>query len=293
MDASNKGLGAAIIQDSGVVAYASRALTATEQRYAQIEKEMLAVVFGCTRFHNLLYGKDDVITIESDHKPLETLLRKPMSASPMRIQRMRLKLQPYSFKLIHVSGKSIGLADCLSRPPQDKDNQDATMDEELMICKADTTAFRWHDVIEDATKKDENLQMLRRTIFNGWPANKQDVPDPVMPYWNIRDELSTYNGIVFNGERIIIPESLRAEILEILHKSHSGIVRTKQRARDMIYWPGLNKQIEDITSKCAACLESRSKQQKERLTPHPVPSLPWNKVGTDLFECMKEEIILS
>ena len=283
VDASNKGLGAAIIQDSGVVAYASRALTVTEQRYAQIEKEMLAVVFGCTRFHNLLYGKDDV-TIESDHKPLETLLRKPMSASPMRIQRMRLKLQPYSFKLIHVSGKSIGLADCLSRLPQDKDNQDATMDEELMICKADTVAFRWHDVIEDATKKDENLQMLRRTIFNGWPANKQDVPDPVMPYWNIRDELSTYNGIVFKGERIIIPESLRAEILEILHKSHSGIVRTKQRARDMIYWPGLNKQIEDITSKCAACLESRSKQQKEPLTPHPVPSLPWNKVGTDLFE---------
>ena len=68
VDASNKGLGAATIQDSGVVAYASRALTATEQRYAQIEKGMLAVVFGCTRFHNLLYGKDDV-TIESDHKP--------------------------------------------------------------------------------------------------------------------------------------------------------------------------------------------------------------------------------
>ena len=105
-----------------------------------------------------------------------------------------------------------------------------------------------------------------------------------MPYWNIRDELSTYNGIVFTGERIIIPESLRADILEILHKSHSGIVRTKQRAHDMIYWPGLNKQIEDITSKCAACLESLSKQQKEPLTPHPVPSLPWNKVGTDLFE---------
>ena len=88
---------------------------------------------------------------------------------------------------------------------------------------------------EDATKKDENLQMLGRTIFNGWPANKQDVPDLVMPYRNIRDELSTYNGIVFKGERIIMPESLRAEILEILHKSHSRIVRTKQRARDMIY----------------------------------------------------------
>ena len=75
VDASTKGLGAAIIQDGGVVAYASRALTSTEQKYAQIEKEMLAVVFGCTRFHKLLYGKDDV-TIESDHQPLESLLKK-------------------------------------------------------------------------------------------------------------------------------------------------------------------------------------------------------------------------
>ena len=106
-----------------MVAYASRALTTTEQRYAQIEKEMLAVVFGCNRFHKLLYGKEDV-TIESDHKPLETLLNKLMSSSPMRIQRMRLKLQPYSFKLIHVSGKSIGLADCLSRFPQEVSKQD-------------------------------------------------------------------------------------------------------------------------------------------------------------------------
>ena len=112
------------------------------------------------------------VTLESDHKPLETLLRKPMSASPMRIQRMRLKLQPYSFKLTHVSGKSIGLADCLSRLPQDKDNQDATMDEELMICKADTVAFRWHDVIEDATKKDENLQIAEKNHLQ-WMASKQ------------------------------------------------------------------------------------------------------------------------
>ena len=106
VDASTKGLGAAVMQDGGVVAYASRALTPTEQRYTQLEKEMLAIVFGCTKFHKLIYGKDEV-TIESDHKPLESLLKKPMCAAPMRIQRMRLKLQPYTFTLVHISGKSI------------------------------------------------------------------------------------------------------------------------------------------------------------------------------------------
>ena len=141
VDASVKGLGAAVIQENGVVAYASRAMTPTEQRYAQIEKEMLAVVFGCTKFHKLIYGKSDVI-IESDHKPLESLLKKPMHISPMRIQRMRLKLQPYSFELVHTSGKSIGLADCLSRFPRKMTKEDTVMDDDLMVCVAETVVHK-------------------------------------------------------------------------------------------------------------------------------------------------------
>lgn len=122
VDASMKGLGAAVVQENGVIAYASRALTPAEQRYAQIEKEMLAVVFGITRFHKLIYGKQDVI-VESDHQPLEVLMKKPIHASPMRIQKMMMKLQPYDFQLVYKKGKDIGLADCLSRFPQ-KNSED-------------------------------------------------------------------------------------------------------------------------------------------------------------------------
>jgi hypothetical protein len=190
VDASCKGLGAAVIQDNAVIAYASRALTETEQNYAQIEKEMLAVVYGCTKFHRLIYGKGDV-TIESDHKPLETLLKKPMSASPMRIQRMRLKLEPYTFELVHTSGKSIGLADCLSRLPQKNTKEDVVMDEDLMVCKMDTLAHQWHHKIEEETRQDHNLQTLKQLIFNGWTTEKQKVPAAALPYWNVRDQLST------------------------------------------------------------------------------------------------------
>ena len=80
-DASSKGMGVAAIQNNGVIAYASRALTPTEQKYAQIEKEMLSVVFACQRFHKLIYGKEDV-TIENDHRPLETLLKKQYMQHP-------------------------------------------------------------------------------------------------------------------------------------------------------------------------------------------------------------------
>ena len=111
-----------------------------------------------------------------------------MSAAPLRIQGMRLKLQPYNFKLVHVSGKKIGLADCLSRLPQQVTAKDHVIDEELMVCKVDTLAYGWHDRVEEATRMDEDLQTLRRVIFSGWPATRQEIPAAVTPYWDARDE---------------------------------------------------------------------------------------------------------
>ena len=87
VDASSKGVGAVILQNDRPVAYASKALTLSQQNYAQIEKEMLAIVFGCERFHDYLYGQRE-ITVESDHKPLEAILKKPIHQAPLRLQKM-------------------------------------------------------------------------------------------------------------------------------------------------------------------------------------------------------------
>ena len=81
VDASSKALGACILQDGRPIAYASKALTASEQNYAQIEKEMYAIVFGCERFHDFLYGHAD-ISVQTDHKPLEIILKKPVAYMP-------------------------------------------------------------------------------------------------------------------------------------------------------------------------------------------------------------------
>ena len=86
-DASQSGLGAALMQNGQPVAYASRALTPTETRYAQIKKELLAIVFGCEHFEAYTYGRD-VVQVETDHQPLETILRKPLHSAPTRLQRM-------------------------------------------------------------------------------------------------------------------------------------------------------------------------------------------------------------
>ena len=85
-DASQSGLGAALLQNGQPIAYASRALTSAETRYAQIEKELLAIVFACERFNAYLYGRDEV-TVETDHKPLVSIVLKPLNLAPQRLQR--------------------------------------------------------------------------------------------------------------------------------------------------------------------------------------------------------------
>lgn len=101
-DASFAGLGAACLQDRRPVTYASRSLTKTEQGYDQIEKELLAVIFACKKFHDYIIGKH--VTVETDHKPLELILKKPFLSAPMRLQRMMLQLQRYDLAVGYKKG---------------------------------------------------------------------------------------------------------------------------------------------------------------------------------------------
>ena len=96
-DASERGLGATLPQNGQPVAFASRTLSAVEQRYAQIEKECLAIVFGCQKFSQYITRREKV-TVESDHKPLQSIFKKSLLCAPSRLQRMMLRLQRYNLE---------------------------------------------------------------------------------------------------------------------------------------------------------------------------------------------------
>ena len=113
VDASKNGLGACLMQQNQPVAYASRAMSSSEIGYAQIEKELLAIVYGCERFNLYTYGAE--IEVLSGHKPLESIFKKPIFKVPPRLQRMRLRLQKYHLKVRYVPGKFFHIADTLSR----------------------------------------------------------------------------------------------------------------------------------------------------------------------------------
>lgn len=110
-DASQKGLGAALLQDQKPVVYTSHALTETETRYAQIEKEMLAIVYALEKFNQFTYGRH--VSIYSDHKPLEAISKKPLA--PRRLQGMIMRFQKCDLDVQYERGKNMYIVDLLTR----------------------------------------------------------------------------------------------------------------------------------------------------------------------------------
>lgn len=113
VDASKHGLGACLLQDNLPVSYASKALNETQINQAQITKELLAIWFGLFKFHEYVFARH--VTVETDHKPLLSIVNKPLNKVPARLQRIRLTLQRYEFTLVYKPGKQLILADTLSR----------------------------------------------------------------------------------------------------------------------------------------------------------------------------------
>ena len=289
-DASSKGLGYVLLQDQRPVIYGSKSLTKSEQAYAQIEKEMLSIVSACKKFHHYIYGRDDV-TIETDHLPLIRIFEKPLHAIPLRLQKMKMRLQHYSFKLIHSPGTDIPVSDGLSRFCHTESTEE---EYDVLSCEvrsmstfSDATKA---ELIEE-TRKDEILQLLSRTIKN-IPETRARAHHKVRPYWNFMNEISEIDGILFRGDRVMIPNSMQAYMLKVIHQSHLGVIKCKQFARDLVYWRNMNSQIEEVVSKCEICQQNRNYQQKEPLQNREVPDKPWCEIAADLCECNGDDYLI-
>ena len=247
VDASPNGLGAVLLQDERPVAYASRSLTQSEQNYAQIEKEMLAITFGCERFHEYIYGKKSV-TVNTDHKPLEFILQKPLHQAPLRLQRMILRIQKYCVAVKYKPGKELLVADTLSRACQQSHSNIAADDLSsiMNVNIIDILPISKEKVqqLQLETQADKKLQELNQCIKEGWPVDKSKVPEGAKAYWNYRDQLVEQQGLLFKGNKVIVQSILRPEMLKKIHNAHLGIEKCKRRARDILFWPGMNAEIE-------------------------------------------------
>ncbi|KAK3887708.1 hypothetical protein Pcinc_008193 [Petrolisthes cinctipes] len=140
------------------------------------------------------------------------------------------------------------------------------------------------EVLKQKTKDDPTLQMLKAHTLEGWPDSKSQPLVEIHTYLNFREDITYSNGLLSKMNRVIVPKELRSKMMKNLHKSNQGIEKTLKLARDLVYWPGINAEMKNLISSCDTCNAFSDQQAKEPLTSHPVPDLPWQKLGADLFE---------
>ena len=307
-DSSKSGLGAVLLQNGKPISFASQALSKTEQNYAQIEKECLAIVFACERFDQYLHGRE-LITGQTDHMPLVTLLKKPIHQVPKRLQRMFMRLQKYNLRLNYIPGTKMYISDMLSRAYLKDRNQIEESVPQEYVFSAEMELYQdienieqasymklaegTQEQIKSATKGDPVMQTLTSTILLGWPETKGEVPVGIRDYWNFRDELTVQDGVVYRGMRVAIPRILRPQMVVKAHSSHLGQDASVRKAKDLLYWPGMAADIKVEVENCAVCNEYAIKQTKEPMMSHEIPKYPWAKVGQDLFTLHGENYLVT
>ncbi|XP_055523166.1 uncharacterized protein K02A2.6-like [Wyeomyia smithii] len=278
-DASKDGISAVLAHKidnvDRPVAFASRVLSGSEKSYSVLHKEGLAIMYGLNKYYQYLAGNK--FTIKTDHNPLVSILS-PQKGIPVmaagRIQRWANFLSGFNYNLEYVkSGDNI--ADYPSRAPIESWElwkEDASY---LDFVTSQETVLVDKKMLKRSTDNDETLTKLRKCILDG---NRCGADAELVAFKNVFEELSIEDGIIMRGYRVVVPITLRNEMLRILHSSHLGINKMKSVARGSIWWPGLDYDIKIHAQQCESCALEQPSPPRAKL-------IPWN-VPEKLMECM-------
>lgn len=285
VDASPDGLGAILWQsnpknskETKIISFASRKLTDTEARYSQVEKEGLAAAWACEKFAVYLIGHS--FTLITDNKGIELIFRNANSRPPPRIQRLRLRLDQFNFRIVHKPGAT-NISDYLSRHPtghadvlrSSLADQHATHVVNSLVPKAMTL-----ENIDTATSADETLQKLTRCIISGHKSRAKELA----PFMKVFDLLAIHPGknVITVSNKIVIPASLTQEVVELAHAGHQGLGKTKKLLRSKVWFPGIDRLTQAVVGKCKECAATANSSPPEPLQPTEMPSV-WHTVALD------------
>lgn len=282
-DASKDGLGACLLQNGHPIAFSSRSLTKSEVKYAQIEKETLAIDFACQKFHYLIYGVKNVL-VHSDHKPLVSIFQKDLYNVTPRLQRLRLRLLKYDLNVTYKPGKYLYIADTLSRAyliTPDFDDPELKFAVHSLVNHLPISEERKVE-LKQATKDDPDLSTIIKYLDFGWP-DKNKIPFHLRHFIKLKDDLLVCDDLLFLGNKLVVPKKLQLFMLQKLHEGHIGMDKVKSRARQVFYWQHMSLDIENFTKKCKVCEKFARKNIKEPLKPYKLPDRPWQRISADIF----------
>ncbi|XP_045462448.1 uncharacterized protein K02A2.6-like isoform X1 [Harmonia axyridis] len=263
------------------LAYASRVLKTAEKRYAQIEREGLAIIFGLSKFNQDLYGNH--FYLETDNKAL-TYVFNPSKGIPEfsanRVRRWATILANYNYQISYVKS-SLNKADFLSRLPVDNPDEN------------------WADVdpnyiyyFSNVTKQDKILSKILNFVKDGrWPSYAYKEND-YKYFASKRFELSIESNALLWNHRVIVPTKLRSKLLNKLHESHLGIVKMKSTARSYFWWPKIDRDIENYIKNCESCKMNQPNPPRSVLSPWPWPEKPWQRIHLDFAGPLRNTMYL-
>ena len=297
-DASPVGVGAILSQvnedgSTSIVAYASKALSPAESNYSQVEREAFGIVWACEKFRFYLIGCKFVCL--TDNKALVHIFNNPSKVLSIRMSKFILRAQDYEMNVQHCPGES-NAADYLSRHPNSKQQpRDSSTTRNVIRHLRSVIEYQSPNLvppseIADETAADPSLQIIINALFAGRDYN---IPPHLVSYRRIFSELSySDDGILLRGDRICIPTSLQRRVVRLAHEGHQGETRTKQILRSSVWFPEMDKLVEDVVKSCMPCQVSVPTKSRTPLIVTPLPDQPWQNLSADFYSVSNEAELL-
>ena len=304
VDASPGGLAAILTQHVPnkpdtlrVIAHGSRALTPTEQRYSQTEREALAITWAVTHFHLYIFGKP--CTVITDHKPLVPLFNEPYSKPTPRIERWILRLQEYELKVVYKPGKG-NPADFMSRHPVGEGKTKNVAENYVNFIVENTLPKTLtFDQVCNASRADPAFNLVVSAVRNGrWHESIQQSMNPdittfVQAMYKRREELTvTDDDMILRNHRLVIPNMLQKHCVELAHEGHQGETKTKRLLREKVWFPGIDKLVRELCDSCVACQAAVVDNRKDPVEMTNLPPYPWAEVSLDFCDLPNGEHLL-
>ena len=287
-DSSSYGIGCVLLQRKSdstqwlPVQFASRTLNSAEKNYSQLEKEALSIIYGVEKFKHFLLGSPFII--KNDHKPLKTLFAKDKpipSTCSSRVLRWALKLSQFDYQLNFSCGKDNVQSDFLSRFPLPETVPESEPYELVFALNKLTSQIIDYKTVAEHTLIDPDLSLLMCYIKQGCPnkiKNKE-----LSNFKSFIPFMTICKGCILFKDRVFLPSALRQDFLVKLHATHPGMVAMKTWARELVWYPGIDQDIQYLVSNCPNCQVNRARPPQNSFESWPTPTRPWSRVHLDHF----------
>ena len=301
----------------------SRFTHAAESRYAPIEGEALAVADALEKARYFVLGCSDLIIAVDHKPLLKIFRDRALEdISNTRLRNLKEKTLRYKFRIVHVPGVKHLATDCLSRHPVNdavqlvlpddiatvgagssssdphslfmsairtdqvstqNDAEESAMSTAVSFLDALSVQSVTWDRVRTMTASDQDMLDLADLIENGMPDSRLQMPEALRDYFQFRDELSTIDGVILYKDRIVIPPSLRKEVLDVLHAAHQGVTSMIARAELSVFWPGITPAITAVRANCHHCNRSAPSNPSAPPIPPTTPEYPFQCLCADYF----------